>query len=49
MKKADMISKVAEITGSKKTAEGSISCVFDLIRKGLKKRGSICRGRIWKF
>lgn len=41
MTKADIVEKVAAITGSKKSAESALACVFEQIKKGLKKEGSI--------
>ena len=41
MTKADMIEKVAEITGTKKSAESALGCVLALIAKGLKKEGAV--------
>jgi nucleoid DNA-binding protein len=35
--KADLVAEVAKVVGSKRKAEGAVSCVFDTITKALKK------------
>jgi nucleoid DNA-binding protein len=37
MNKADLVAEVAKVVGSKRKAEGTISCVLDTIAKALKK------------
>lgn len=37
MNKADLVVEVAKVVGSKRKAEGVISCVLDTIAKALKK------------
>jgi nucleoid DNA-binding protein len=37
MNKADLITEVAKVVGSKRMAEDAISCVMDTIAKALKK------------
>jgi DNA-binding protein HU-beta len=40
MTKADVITKLAEVTGTKKAAEEVFNMVFECITKSLKKEGS---------
>jgi len=35
--KADLVAEVAKVVGSKRKAEGAVSCVLDTITKALKK------------
>lgn len=37
MNKADLVAEVAKVVGSKRKAEGAVSCVLDTITKALKK------------
>lgn len=37
MNKADLVTEVAKLVGSKRKAEDAVSCVFDTITKALKK------------
>jgi len=36
MNKADLVSEVAKVTGSKKAAQAAVDCVFDTITNALK-------------
>ncbi|MBI5967880.1 MAG: HU family DNA-binding protein [Deltaproteobacteria bacterium] len=37
MNKADLVAEVAKVVGSKRKAEGAVSCVLDTITRALKK------------
>jgi len=37
MNKADLVSEVAKVVGSNRKADAAVSCVFDTIKKTLKK------------
>ncbi len=37
MNKADLVAEVAKVVGSKRKAEGAVSCVLETIKKALKK------------
>ena len=37
MNKANLVAEVSKVVGSKKKAEGAVSCVFDTIAKAMKK------------
>jgi DNA-binding protein HU-beta len=37
MNKANLVAEVAKLVGSKRKAEGAVSCVLDTITKALKK------------
>jgi len=38
MNKADLVSEVAKVTGSKKEAQAAVDCVFDTITNALKDK-----------
>jgi DNA-binding protein HU-beta len=37
LNKADLVAEVAKVVGSKRKAEGAVSCVLETIKKALKK------------
>jgi DNA-binding protein HU-beta len=37
LNKADLVAEVAKIVGSKRKAEGAVSCVLETIKKALRK------------
>ncbi len=41
MNKADLINEVAKVVSTKKEAQAAVDCVFDTIKKALKKKDSV--------
>lgn len=41
MNKADLVNAVAEVVSTKKEAQEAVDCVFETIRKALKKKDSV--------
>lgn len=41
MNKADLVAEVAKLVGSKRKAEGAVSCVLETIKKALKRGQTI--------
>ena len=41
MNKADLVNAVAEVVSTKKEAQEAVDCVFETIKKALKKKDSV--------
>ncbi|RLB14873.1 MAG: DNA-binding protein [Deltaproteobacteria bacterium] len=41
MNKADLINEVAKVVSTKKEAQAAVDCVFDTIKKALKKKDTV--------
>jgi DNA-binding protein HU-beta len=41
MNKADLVNEVAKVVGTKKEAQAAVDCVFNTIKKALKKRDTV--------
>jgi len=41
MNKGDLISQVAKVVNTKKEAQAAVDCVFDSIKKALKKKDTV--------
>jgi len=41
MNKADLINEVAKVVGTKKEAQAAVDCVFETIKKSLKKKKNV--------
>ena len=41
MNKADLVNEVAKVVGTKKQAQAAVDCVFETIKKALKKKDTV--------
>ncbi|HDM09687.1 MAG: HU family DNA-binding protein [Deltaproteobacteria bacterium] len=41
MNKADLVNEVAKVVSTKKEAQAAVDCVFDTIKKALKKKDTV--------
>jgi len=41
MNKADLVNEVAKVVSTKKEAQAAVDCVFDTIKKALKKKETV--------